>query len=302
MGSAYDWNREEAAPRRRSSAAPPLRTRRMEVPVRTRRPAQTPPDRGRRGQPAPPPAACPRQSAKRAARRERARYERGLAMLALMLAVVVIGAAGRILSDARTAAGIPPGGPSAPGQSAASLPPGADGQGLAANNTGPIEVPDWVDQRLLPLNQYSRPGDALPQVNGVVVHYTGNPGTTAEQNRSYFANLAQSGETYASSHFVVGMDGAVVQCVPLDEIAYCSTTRNGDTIAIECCHPDEEGQFTRETVDALVRLLDWLIETYDLERDDVIRHYDVAGKECPVYYVRHPQAWEDLLDKLTFPT
>ena len=51
------------------------------------------------------------------------------------------------------------------------------------------------------LNEYSRPGIALSEVNGVVVHYTGNPGTTAEQNRSYYKNLAETKETYASSHF-----------------------------------------------------------------------------------------------------
>ena len=34
------------------------------------------------------------------------------------------------------------------------------------------------------LNEYSRPGIALSEVNGVVVHYTGDPGTTAEQEMS----------------------------------------------------------------------------------------------------------------------
>ena len=27
---------------------------------------------------------------------------------------------------------------------------------------------------------------------------------------------------------------------------------------------------------------------------DVIRHYDVNGKRCPLYYVEHPDAWEAL--------
>ena len=132
----------------------------------------------------------------------------------------------------------------------------------AGNNTGKIDVPDWITQDLLPVNEYSRPGDALPQVNGVVVHYVGNPGTTAKQNRSFFAYLAETHETYASSHFVIDMDGTVIQCVPLDEISYCSNSRNADTIAIECCHPDDTGKFTRETTEALARLLDWLIDLW----------------------------------------
>lgn len=172
---------------------------------------------------------------------------------------------------------------------------------------GPVDLPkeapsapDWVQVELLPVNEYSRPGTLLDTVNGAVVHYTGNPGTSAQQNRNYFANLATTHETYASSHFVIGIDGVVIQCVPLDEVAYCSNNRNSDTISIECCHSDESGQFSRETLDSLVALLDWLIETYDLEREDILRHYDVTGKVCPKYFVDHPDAWDGFLDGLDF--
>ena len=57
--------------------------------------------------------------------------------------------------------------------------------------------PDFAVE-LLTVNEYSRPGTELAQVNGIVVHYTANPGTTAEQNRSYFESLAETGETHAS--------------------------------------------------------------------------------------------------------
>lgn len=40
--------------------------------------------------------------------------------------------------------------------------------------------PDFAVE-LLTVNEYSRPGTELAQVNGIVVHYTANPGTTAEQ-------------------------------------------------------------------------------------------------------------------------
>lgn len=160
------------------------------------------------------------------------------------------------------------------------------------------DLPDWIREELLPVNPYSRPGEALEEVNGVVVHYVGNPGTTAEQNHSYFNNLATSGEAYASSHFLIGLEGEVICNVPLDEIAYCTGPRNGDTISIECCHPDDTGAFTQATYDSLVRLVRWLMEEYHLDADQVIRHYDVTGKECPLYYVRNPQAWDDFLSDL----
>lgn len=160
----------------------------------------------------------------------------------------------------------------------------------------PPELPEWVTVDLIPVNQYSRPGDALTRVDGIVVHYVGNPGTTARNNRDYFASLAETGERSASSHFVVGLEGEILQCVPLDEIAYCSNDRNWDTISIECCHPDEEGRFTQETYDSLVRLVAFLADYYGLDREQIIRHYDVTGKLCPIYYVEHEDAWEAFRD------
>ena len=169
-------------------------------------------------------------------------------------------------------------------------------------NPLPDAVPDWVEQALLPVNDYSRPGTWLDAVNGVVVHYTGNPGTTAMQNRNYFAGLAETQETSASSNFIIGLDGEALLCVPVNEVAYASSQRNSDTLSIEVCHPDETGAFNAASYETLVRLVQWAVDTYGLERDQIIRHYDVTGKECPLYYVRNPDAWEVFLDRLAFPS
>lgn len=164
-----------------------------------------------------------------------------------------------------------------------------------------IEERPELDVQLLDINEYSRPGLAISQVNGIVVHYTANPGTTAKQNRDYFQGLAQTGETHASSHFVIGLDGEIIQCIPCDEISYASNNRNSDTIAIECCIPDETGKFNEATYDSLIRLTSWLMGRYDLLEEDVIRHYDVTGKSCPKYFVEHPTEWEQFhQDLLTY--
>lgn len=155
-----------------------------------------------------------------------------------------------------------------------------------------IALPEYIIEDLLPVNEYSRCGDKLTQVNAVVIHYVGNPNTTAWQNVNYFRNLATSGETSASSNLVVGMDGEVRLCVPLNEVAYCSNERNHDTISIEFCHPDETGKPTEDTYESLVKLTAWLCDLYGLESEDVIRHYDVMGKECPRYFVEDEAVWE----------
>lgn len=156
-----------------------------------------------------------------------------------------------------------------------------------------IEDPPVYTEEFLTPNEYSRPGIALESINGIVVHYTANPGTTAQQNRNYFEGLAESKETKASSHFIIGLSGEIIQCIPLNEIAYASKERNADTISIECCIDNEAGRFTEKTYEALVELTAWLVGEYDLEIEDIIRHYDVTGKNCPKYFVEHESAWVD---------
>lgn len=160
-------------------------------------------------------------------------------------------------------------------------------------------APEYVVPMLIVRNEFSRPGNLLEEVNDIVIHYVANPGTSAEANRNYFDNLRfglQNPEgTKASAHFIVGLDGEVIQCIPISEIAYANYPRNGDTISIEVCHPDESGKFSDVTRTSVIRLTADLCKRYGLDSKHVIRHYDVSGKACPKYYVENEDAWTSFL-------
>lgn len=153
--------------------------------------------------------------------------------------------------------------------------------------------PTWTED-FLPVNEYSRPGETLSEVRDIFVHYTANPGTSAAQNRSYFEQQKDMHEASVSAHFIIGYEGEIIQCVPLDEIAYAVQTRNYDSISIECCYKASDGSFTQETYDSLISLLAWLTDTYDLDTSHILRHYDCGGKKCPLYYTEHDDAWAQL--------
>lgn len=153
-----------------------------------------------------------------------------------------------------------------------------------------------IRKDFLTISEYNRPGTKLSCVKNIFVHYTANPKTSAEQNRSYFENLGQTHERAASAHFIIGYEGEIIQCIPLEEEAYAVVERNGDSVSIECCYLSADGSFTQETYDSLVEMLAWLLDKYDLEPKDILRHYDCGGKLCPLYYVEHEDAWQKLLD------
>lgn len=145
-----------------------------------------------------------------------------------------------------------------------------------------------ITEDFLTVNPYSRPAEPLDGVKNIFVHYTANKNTSARQNRSYFENLGITGETSASAHFIIGYDGEIIQCLPLDEIGYAVKTRNYDSISIECCYRDDSGKFTDATYQSLLQLTAWLLKEYKLAPNDVLRHYDVGAKNvrCILWSMR----------------
>lgn len=154
-----------------------------------------------------------------------------------------------------------------------------------------FEIPDYVKVDLIDIDGASRSGIKLDAVNSIVIHYVGNPGTSAQNNRDYFNNP----DSEVSSHFVIGLEGEVILCVPLDEKSSASNHRNSDTISIEVCHPDETGKFNDKTYSSLVKLTAFLKDEYSLDIKEIIRHFDVTGKNCPKYFVENKDAWQKFL-------
>ena len=164
-----------------------------------------------------------------------------------------------------------------------------------------LVAPDWYTQEFIKVNPYSRPGTKREEILDIVVHYVANPGTTASQNRNYFASLAnQKGgnKTSASSHYIIGIDGEILHLIPLDEVAYANYPRNKDTVSIECCHPDSSGEFTEATKESLIRLTAWVCQELYLTEKNVIRHYDITGKNCPKFYVGEEDASKEIIKEI----
>lgn len=149
-----------------------------------------------------------------------------------------------------------------------------------------------IKQEFIRPNQFTRPGISLRRVSAIAIHYTGDPGATAQNERDYFNGPCVSAGRYASCHYCVGMGGEIVQLIPENEYAYCTCEANAYSISIETCHPDSSGKFTEAGEKSLIELAASLCKKYGLNpAAGLIRHYDVTGKRCPLYYVDHPECW-----------
>lgn len=174
-------------------------------------------------------------------------------------------------------------------------------------------------------SRYTRPGTIRERTTGIVLHYIGNPGTTAKNNRDYFESLKEGKPDRItgripckSSHYIIGLKGEILCLMPDEEVSYTSggssykpgiletltppefkksafhvrSAPHLFTIGIEVCHPDFTGSYTPETYEAQKHLGAFLLKKHNLMIENLYRHYDITGKECPRWFVRNPGEWE----------
>ena len=126
---------------------------------------------------------------------------------------------------------------------------------------------------------------------GIVLHYVGNPNTTARNNANYLRNVTNK----TSVHYVVD-DIDIYEIIPpyFTSFGTDNAAFNNRYIQIEMCHPDSTGRISEKTLDNVVWLCRKLIREFGAR--DIVRHYDASTKKkkCPLWYVNNPDEWEKL--------
>ena len=143
----------------------------------------------------------------------------------------------------------------------------------------------------------------ISQIKYIVIHYTANDGDTDENNGNYFANNVIK----TSAHYFVD-DDSVTQSVPDNYIAWhCGAKtykhkecRNTNSIGIEICDDVKNGVIypSAKTIQNVLELTKTLMKKYKIPKENVIRHYDVTGKSCPLYWVNNTKWYNEFWNKL----
>ncbi|WP_053228349.1 peptidoglycan recognition protein family protein [Spirochaeta cellobiosiphila] len=181
----------------------------------------------------------------------------------------------------------------------------------------------------LTINPYSRPGRKLINVKSIVMHWTGVPNQPAEEVWNWFEMRKEGKHGYGSAHYIIDLDGKVIDCIPNDEMAYhCGVpdfqdihkdplsgrfytnyardifgiyaedykhkSPNNCTIGIEMVAYDKEGHFHSATLNAASELVRSLLDQYKLDKNtNVTTHHNIVGwKDCPRLWTNNPHEFE----------
>lgn len=150
-------------------------------------------------------------------------------------------------------------------------------------------------------------GRARTTVKYIVIHYTGNDGDKAVNNGNYFRNTV----TGTSAHYFVD-DNEIVRSVPEGHIAFSvegknyggrlhGIVTNANSISVELCDTLRNGTIapTKETIENALELVRYLMKSYNIPHENVVRHYDVTKKACPAYWVNDERWKAEFWNRIT---
>jgi N-acetylmuramoyl-L-alanine amidase len=181
-----------------------------------------------------------------------------------------------------------------------------------------------IVEKLLSVNEYSRPGRLLKENRALILHWVGVGNQKAKTVWNYFENNFPPNGHYSSAHYCIDLDGTIYHFVPDDEVAYhCGTSTpinpkskqiytdwarsvfgvyaadpqnnspNNASIGIELCVVDNDGNFDFRTMQSAVELTAHLCKTHNIPLECVGTHNMVVGwKDCPRLWTRHPDKFK----------
>lgn len=128
----------------------------------------------------------------------------------------------------------------------------------------------------------------------ITVHNTGNPTSTAANERVYLSNPANTNST--AYHIVVDANQAI-EAIPLNEVAYhagdgANGSGNTTSIGIEIC---ESGDY-KANEQAAVELIADMLKLRGWGVDRIRAHKDWSGKGCPRLILPH---WESFIGRIS---
>lgn len=163
-----------------------------------------------------------------------------------------------------------------------------------------MEIKDY----LTTCNYWQGDGEGNAKENKyIVIHYVGAM-STAYDNARYFYNTYRG----ASANYFVDENDIYRVVKDEDSAWHCGTTgayvhpycRNTNSIGIEMCCFINNGvlDISDKVVERTIELTKELMSKYGIPADNVVRHYDVTGKNCPAPFVSNPARWNDFKAKI----
>lgn len=148
-----------------------------------------------------------------------------------------------------------------------------------------------ITERFLQKGSKKRVGTTRP-IKGLTIHSTGNPNSTADNERRWLDNPSNISEV--AWHLVIDQKECI-QAMPFNEFVWHAQQGSHSTIGLEICESGNRAQ----TVERAAELAAQILHQHQLTIEQMYRHEDWYKKGCPgIFKANNWEGWRTFRSKV----
>ena len=124
----------------------------------------------------------------------------------------------------------------------------------------------YIKDMLLSKSIMTRTGEKVENIKKIYVYNVDKQDTSALSNLEYIENLSKQSTTFYSVHYIIGIEGEIIRCIPDFEMAWHSKNlkENKEGLSIVCCYRKDD-KLEYKTLESLDKLISKLCNIYNLD-------------------------------------
>ena len=137
-----------------------------------------------------------------------------------------------------------------------------------------------ISNRYIDISETTRPNEKIDKIFKIVLYHAPIINKSSIANRNYINNLKYQDDIFCSFHYIIGLNGEIINIVPEEELTLHTGILEYDkhSISVSICYTNKN-KLSVKTLKSLENLSIYLTKKYNLDPTyDLIRCYDLINK------------------------
>ena len=131
--------------------------------------------------------------------------------------------------------------------------------------------------------------EKMKEIKYIIITSSKYNGFSALKNRNIIEKLKYKEDNEFSCHFIIDINGTILNIIPEREKAICSRNINYDNKSISIMLTlNKNGKYEKEELISLKKLIHTLKRRYDIKSENILTEFDINGSRKPILFCDEP--------------
>lgn len=146
-----------------------------------------------------------------------------------------------------------------------------------------------IKRYFLSRSDNTRRMEKIDKIEYIVITSSKYYGFSALKNRNVIEKIKYKQDKELSCHYIIDVKGNILNIIPEKESAICTHNVDIDSKSISVMLTiNDDGEYSKEELKSLKKLVHRLIKKYEINKENVLREYDINYSRRPNIFTDEP--------------